>query len=78
MTSRRVRKGEAILTTPQYLQAHDRTGFLEIGLDLISHLMERYALAGVEGPPIEYLGNRTEAGILVVLVNHKGRSGEVR
>ena len=69
--SRRVGKGEAILTTPQYLQAHDRTAVLEIGLDLISHLVERFALAGVEGPPIEYLVNRTEAGILVVLVNHE-------
>ena len=40
--------------------------------------MEWYALASVEGQPIEYLVNRTETGILVVLVNHKGRSGEVR
>ena len=72
-------KGEAILTTPSHLQTHDRTKLLEIWLDLISHLMERFALAEVEGPAIEYIVNRTEQGILVVLANHEGQqwSGKV-
>ncbi len=71
ITRRRVGQGEAILSTPQHLQTHDRSKLLDIGLDLISHLMERFALAKVDGPPIEYIVNRTAKGILVVLVNHE-------
>ena len=72
ITSRRVGKGEAILGVAQHLQTHDRAKLLEVGLHLVTHLTERFALAEVAGPPIEYIVNRTDQGILVVLVNHDG------
>ena len=44
--------------------------FSEIGKDRITHVMDRFALARIEGAPIEYIVNRTEEGIIVTLVNN--------
>jgi len=75
-------RGRVVVTTPHYLQAYDGdepleegqrrfTAFLEIAKDLIGHWVDRFSPVKVEGPPVEYIVNRAEDDIIVVLVNNE-------
>lgn len=73
-------KGEAVLTTPFYLQDNAGRALLKVGQDLIGHLMNRLALVQIKGSPVEYMVNRTADGVICVIVNNSGNwwTGKVR
>lgn len=69
-TCRRVGKGEMILTTLPYMQTTARRPLHPACCDLVDHLVHRLLPVDVQGPPVEYLINRTEDGWIVTLMNN--------
>lgn len=56
-----------------YLQTHSHDKLVGIAADVIGHFMERFALADIEGPPIECIINQAEKGVIVTLINSEDR-----
>jgi hypothetical protein len=72
ITSNAVGNGHVILTTPRYLQTNARDQLLNIGTRLFDWLNTQYALAQVNGSPIEFIVNQAPYGVVVTLLNHTG------
>jgi hypothetical protein len=70
ITTNAVGKGHVILTTPSYLQDAAQDQILSIGTRLLDWLQSQYAIAQVNGPPIEFIVNQAPYGIVVALLNH--------
>jgi hypothetical protein len=72
ITSRSWEAGEVMVATPQYLQSNGRDRLLEIGGQLIDHLVSRYEPIRVLGAPIEYVIGRPSGKVVITLANHLG------
>jgi len=72
----RIGQGEVVFATIYYLQTHSHDNLLGIAADVIGHFMDRFALADVEGPPIEYIVNQAAEGVIVTLINSEDRLWE--
>ena len=72
VTRRAWGRGEVILATPEYLQASDRSGLLQGGVQLLDRLMNRFAVAQVAGPPIYYVVGTPPGKLVVTLANTTG------
>lgn len=79
VTSNRIGRGQAVLTTPRFLQTRAKDRLLRIGVRLLDSLFALHAAARVAGPPIEYVVGRASGKTLVTLVNNSGArwSGQV-
>jgi len=71
IVTKKLGKGSIILTSPYYLQTHNRERFLKIGKHLLSHIMDRFLPVKIVGSPIEYLINKTNKGFIITLLNHR-------
>jgi hypothetical protein len=72
ITSNPLGLGNAVLTTPAYLQSTDRRRLLAIGTRLVDSLHSSYLPARVSGPPIKYIVNQAPGKVIVMLVNNSG------
>ena len=72
ITSNPLGLGNAVLTTPAYLQSTDRRRLLTIGRRLVDSLHSSYLPARVSGPPIKYIVNQAPGKVIVMLVNNSG------
>jgi hypothetical protein len=76
VTSRAFGDGEIILTTPLYLQANTRDRLLEIGVQLLDRLVERFEPVKISGKAIEYIVGRPANKLVTTLANHDGSPWE--
>lgn len=70
ITSKKVGRGEVILSTPAYLQTAAKDRLLNVGVKLFDALDGRYATAKVTGAPVEYIVNRGIGKTIVTVVNN--------
>ncbi len=69
-TCNKVGKGEVILGTLPYMQTTARHPMHPAFCHLVNHLMDRFLPVHIQGPPIEYLINETEKGLIVTLMHN--------
>lgn len=72
ITQQTLGNGQVLLTTASYLQSSNMNQLLTHGTQLLDSLMTRYAVAGVTGPPIEYIVDQLPGKIVVGLINNSG------
>jgi hypothetical protein len=70
ITLNAVGRGQALLTTPHYLQNSAKDALLNLGVKLFDTLAAKFAPAKIIGPPVEYIVNRGAGKTLVTLVNN--------
>ncbi len=62
--------GEVYLTAPRYMQAYDRSQLLDVSIELLDMVFNRFAAARITGAPIEFITGEAEGKILVSLINN--------
>ena len=72
ITSNDYGQGRVIFTAPNFLQANSGKRLLNIGVKLIDSLNNQYALAKVNGTPLEYVVNQGTGTTIVALINNSG------
>jgi len=71
--------GQVFFATPAFLQSTARDQFLAIGTRLLDSLNDRWALARINGKPIEYIVNTRAGKVIVTLSNNSASewTGEI-
>lgn len=79
LTRNIVGAGEVYLTAPSYMQAKDRSQLLDVSIELLDMVFNRFASARITGAPIEFVTGEAEGKILVSLINNSAAdwTGEI-
>ncbi len=70
ITRRRLGSGEVYLTTPIYMQPKSKQPMLDIDVQLLDALFNRFSIARVTGPPIEFVVGQAPGKTFVTLINN--------
>jgi hypothetical protein len=60
------------VATPAYLQPKSHDQILEVGTQLLDLLINKYSVAHIVGPPVEYIVNQAPGKLIVTVINNSG------